>query len=95
MDINQQQDLAQLLETYWPLVVEAFPAGLPMTSMGESAPKVAVLQSIGVLDMQLRVDDDFRRVVSAIADGRDLKLLINSDFQLVAASYADWYRAGK
>jgi hypothetical protein len=95
MDLAQQQDLAGLLETHWPLVVEAWRAGLPMASIGSAAPKVAVLQSIGVLDMLLKIDDDFRKVTSAVANGRDVDVLTSDDFQLIASRYADWYRAGK
>jgi hypothetical protein len=95
MDLTQQEDLACLLETHWPLVVEAYPAGLPMASIGNSAPKVAVLQSIGVLDMLLKIDADFRQVVSAVANERDVSALGNADFRTIASRYADWYRAGK
>ena len=66
-----------------------------MAFIGESAPKIAVLQSIGVLDMLLKIDDDFRKVVSAVANGRDVNSLTNADFRIIASLYADWYRAGK
>ncbi|WP_321813264.1 MULTISPECIES: hypothetical protein [unclassified Paraburkholderia] len=95
MDATQQLDLASLLETHWPLIVEAYPAGLPMASIGGSAPKVAVLQSIGVLDMLLKIDDDFRKTVSAVAEGRDVNALTEADFRTIASRYAQWYRAGK
>lgn len=95
MDLTQQLDLACLLETHWQLVVEAYPAGLPMIFTGDAAPKVAVLQSIGVLDMLLKVDDDFTRVVSGVANGRDVDSLTSADFRTIASRYADWYRAGK
>lgn len=95
MDLPQQLDLACLLESHWPLVVEAYPAGLPMAFIGESAPKIAVLQSIGVLDMLLKIDEDFRKVVSRVAKGRDVSTLTSADFEIVASLYPDWYRAGK
>ncbi|CAG9268524.1 hypothetical protein [Paraburkholderia unamae] len=95
MDLPQQLDLACLLETYWPLVVAAHPAGLPMKFIAESAPKVAVLQSIGVLDMFLKVDDDFNKVVSEVANGRGVDSLTRDDFRIIASLYAGWYRAGK
>ncbi|HEV3432014.1 MAG TPA: hypothetical protein VG320_29390 [Paraburkholderia sp.] len=95
MDLSQQLDLAGLLESHWPLVVQAYPAGLPMVFTGESAPKIATLQSIGVLDMLLKVDDDFKRVVSEIANGREVNMLGITDFRAMASLYAHWYRAGK
>jgi len=95
MDLAQQHDLAGLLETHWPLVVEAWRAGLPMVSIGRPAPKVTVLQSIGVLDMRLKIDDDFHKVASAVANGGNVDTLTKDDFNLIASRYADWYRAGK
>jgi hypothetical protein len=95
MDLNQQLDLACLLETHWPLVIEAYSAGLPIALIRESAPKVAVLQSIGVLDMLLKIDDDFKKVATGVASGRDIVSLANVDFRMIASRYAEWYRAGK
>lgn len=88
MDTAALHDLAQKLADNWHCVVWAYPAGLPTMFDAATAQSVTVLQSIGVLDVDLKITDSFKTAVAAAANGREVGAIAGPDFLSVAHAFA-------
>jgi hypothetical protein len=81
MDTAAMHDLAQKLGENWPCVVWAYPAGLPTS--------VKLLQSIGVLDVNLKIVDAFKTAVAVATDGKEIGAMADADFLNIAHAFAE------
>jgi len=88
MDTGALHDLAQKLAENWPCVVWAYPAGLPTMFNATTAQSVKVLQSIGVLDLNLKISDSFKKAVAISANGKEIDAMADADFVNIAHAFA-------
>lgn len=88
MDTIALHALAQKLADHWPCVVWAYPAGLPTMFSDTTAQSVTVLQSIGVLDVNLKITDSFKTAVAVAANGRKVEAMAGADFMNIAHAFA-------
>lgn len=88
MDTPALHDLAQKLSDNWSCVVWAYPAGLPMGFSDATARSATVLQSIGVLDVDLKITDSFKAAVDVAATGREVNTIAGDDFLNIAHAFA-------
>ncbi|MFM0616188.1 hypothetical protein PQR37_19165 [Paraburkholderia nemoris] len=89
MDTAALHDLAQKLAENWPCVVWAYPAGLPTMFNAATAQSVKVLQSIGVLDVNLKIVDSFKTAVAVAANGKEIGAMADADFLNIAHAFAE------
>jgi hypothetical protein len=72
MDTAAMHDLAQKLGENWPCVVWAYPAGLPTMFNAATGQSVKLLQSIGVLDVNLKMWMRSKRLSPSRRTGKKL-----------------------
>jgi hypothetical protein len=89
MDTAAMHDLAQKLGENWPCVVWAYPAGLPTMFNAATGQSVKLLQSIGVLDVNLKIVDAFKTAVAVATDGKEIGAMADADFLNIAHAFAE------
>jgi hypothetical protein len=87
METAALHDLAQKLAENWSCVTWAYPAGLPAMFDAVTSRSVQVLQSIGVLDVNLKITDEFKTAVAVATHGKEIDAMAGADFLNIAHAF--------